>query len=115
MIKLLSRIERIEATLRDSAAGAVLLREPQTDADGAEWEGFAAEVFVAQDSGKRVIVRASGSPSFRQILGAEYHDDDFSALVALLACSPATDGRGNALRQAIAQAQGNSLEVVREV
>lgn len=112
MMKLLSRIEKIEATLRESSAGAVLLREPETDADSASWERFAADAFAAQDSGQRIIVRASGAPDYRRIPGAEYYGDDFTALLALLALTPATDGRGNALRAAIAKAQGSSLPVI---
>lgn len=114
-MKLLSRIEKIEATLRESSAGAVLLLEPAADAGSECWERFAADVFAAHDSGQRVVVRASGAPDYRRIPGAEYYGDDFTALVALLAMTPTTGGRGNALRAVIAKAQGSSLDVVREV
>ena len=112
-MKLLSRIEKVEATLRESSAGAVLLLEPAADAGSECWERFAADVFAAQDSGQRVIVRASGAPAFRRISGCRYFENDLAALLELLACTPSTDGRGNALREAIAQAQGASLEAVR--
>lgn len=115
-MKLLNRIEKIEATLRNQSAGAVLLCEPAPDANDAAWEQFSADVSAAQDAGQKVIVRASGAPTIHRLAGVIYEPDDFSALLALLAYTPADDGRSkDRLHQLIKQVQGTSLPVVREV
>lgn len=115
-MKLLNRIEKIEATLRNQSAGAVLLCEPASDANDAAWEQFSADVSAAQDAGQKVIARASGAPVIRRLAGVTYESDDFLALLALLADTPADDGHSkNRLCQIIEQVQGTSLPVVREV
>ena len=115
-MRLLNRIEKIEATLRNQSAGAVLLCEPAPDANDAAWEQFSADVSAAQDAGRKVIARASGAPAIRRLAGVTYEPDDLSALLALLACTPADDGCSkNRLHQLLAQASGTSLPVVLEV
>lgn len=114
-MKLLSRIEKIEATLRESTTGAVLLREPPENASADEWETFGKLVSLALEAGQRVIVRASGASAFRRIRGAIYEPEDFSALLALLACSPADDGHSqDKLSQIVNGVQGSTLPVVHE-
>lgn len=114
-MKLLSRIEKIEATLRESTTGSVLLREPPETATTEKWKTFGQLVSQALEAGQRVIVRASGAAALRRIRGAIYEPDDLSALLALLACSPADDRHSHdKLSQIVNGIQGRTLPVVHE-
>lgn len=110
---LLARIKRIESTLLDAPAGAVLLREPPDDADESTRNAFESEVHEALASGRKVIVRRNGNDRMRRP-GVEYFEDDFAAVLALAAGTPDPD-HGDRLRAVLAQCRNTPLPVVKEV
>jgi hypothetical protein len=108
------RIEKIEALIK-AAPGAVLLREPPVDALEAEFYDHAQEVADALLQEAVVIVRRNGSDRLRRP-GVIYVDDDFNGLLAVLAHTPADDGKSkDRLSQILSEAQGSALPVVRGV
>ncbi len=108
------RIEKIEALIK-APPGALLLSEPPPDAPEAAFDDQATKVANALLQEAAVIVIRNGSGRLRRP-GVIYVDDDFNGLSVLLANSAATDGRSrNKLSQIIAEVQGSSLPVVREV
>lgn len=113
---MLHRIKKIEATIQQSATGAVLLHEPAEDADREAREAFDAELDQAKEAGQVVVVHTSGKWPHRRIPGVIYESEALAALCALMAHTPATDGRSkDMLSQIVAAAQGTSLPVVCEV
>lgn len=109
---LLARIKRIESTLLDAPAGAVLLREPPADADDGARSAFQSEIHEALESGRKVIVRRNGKDRMRHP-GVEYYDDDLSALLALAACTPDQE-HGDRLRAILARCMNTPLPVAKE-
>lgn len=109
---LLARIKRIESTLLDAPAGAVLLREPPDDADESTRNAFESEVHEALASGRKVIVRRNGTARLRRP-GVEYYDDNFSAWLALAASTPDPE-HGDRLRAILAKCRNTPLPVVKE-
>ena len=115
-MNILSRIEKLEALIQQSATGAILLREPSED-DGNEARAtFENELSQAIEAGHQVVVHTFGKYPYLRIAGVIYESDAFAALCTLMAHTPATDGRSkDKLCQIIAEAQGSTLPVVREV
>ncbi len=113
---MLHRIKEIEATIQQLATGAKLLHEPAEDAGKEAREAFDNELAKAVEAGHQVVVHTFGKYPYLRIAGVIYESDKFNALTALLAHTPATDGRSkNKLCQIIAEAQGTTLPVVCEV
>ncbi len=110
---MLHRIIKIEATIKQSATGAMLLHEPAEDAGKDAREAFDAELDQSIEAGHVVIVHTSGEWPSRRIPGVIYESEAFAALCALMAHTPATDGRSkDMLSQTVAAVQGISLPVV---
>jgi hypothetical protein len=115
-MSLLNRIKKVEATMLQPALGAVLLREPAEDAGTEAREAFEAAIAEAIEAGHQVVVRTACYEPNRRMAGVIYESDGFVALLALAAHTPATDGRSkDMLCQALAEARGSALPVVREV
>jgi TRAP-type mannitol/chloroaromatic compound transport system substrate-binding protein len=113
---LLHRIKKIEDQIQPLAAGAILLHEPAEDAGKEAREAFDTELAKAIEAGHQVIVHTSGKYPCLRIAGVIYESGAFDAMCALMAHTPATDGRSkNKLCQIIAEAQGTTLPIVREV
>ena len=115
-MNILSRIEKLEALIQQSAISTRLLREPSPD-DGPEaMATFETEFAQAFEAGHQVIVHTAGKEPTRRIAGVIYEPNAFVAMLALAAHTPATDGRSkDKLFQIINEAQGSALPVVREV
>ena len=117
-MNIIARIRRIEAAMPKPVMGAILLREPGTDATDEAREVFEKEVSEAIGSGYRVVALTAGPLPIRRIAGVVYEAEHFNALLATMALSPANDGHSpNRLSQLIAEicTSGSSLPVVREV
>ncbi|MBK8319974.1 MAG: hypothetical protein IPL05_16070 [Betaproteobacteria bacterium] len=113
---LLHRIKKIEDQTQHLSAGAVLLREPAEDSCREAREAFDTELAKAIEAGHQVVVHTSGKYPCLRIAGVIYESGAFDAMCALMAHTPATDGRSkNKLCQIIAEAQGTTLPIVREV
>jgi len=108
------RIEKIEALMK-LAPGAVLLREPPVDSPDAEFAEHADKVASALHQEGVVIVVRNGSDRLRRP-GVIYVDDDFNALLAVLAHTPGTNGKHkDKLSQIVSEVQGSALPTVRQV
>lgn len=108
------RIEKIESLIK-VPPGALLLREPPLDVPEAAFDDHATKVANALLQEAAVIVIRNGSDRLRKP-GVIYVDDDFNGMTALLAHTPATDGRSkNKLSQIIAEVQGSALPVIQGV
>lgn len=107
-----SRIQKVEQAVKQSASGAVLLREP---ADGDEHEAFDSALAQAIEAGHQVVVLTGKEPN-RRIAGVIYVTDQFNAQLALAAHTAATDGHSkDMLAQILAEAQGKTLPIVKTV
>lgn len=107
-----SRIQKVELIVKQSASGAVLLREP---ANGDDRMPFDTAIAQAIEAGHQVIVLATVEPT-RRISGVIYAANEFEAQLALAANTPATDGHSkDRLAQIIRESQGSSLPVVKTV
>ena len=113
---LLHRIQIIEEQVHQMSIGAVLLREPAEEAGEEAREALEAAIAEALAAGHQVVVHTANKEPNRRIAGVIYEPDGFVAFLALAAHTPATDGRSKSkLSQIIAEAQGTSLPVVKEV
>lgn len=113
---LLHRIKKIEDQIQQSTAGAILLHEPAEDTNKEAREAFDNELAKAIEAGRQIVIHTSGKEPNRRIGGVIYEASGFNAFLALAAHTPATDGRSkDKLCQIIADAQGTTLPVVREV
>ena len=108
-----SRIAKIEAALAAKPAGAVLFREPPTDAGDGARESFDTEVCKAIDSGCAVIVVRNGQDRLRRS-GVTYVPNEFEGQLALAAETPDAI-HGDRLRAILAQCRNTVLPVVKEV
>ncbi len=109
---ILNRLKKIETTMQQSSAGAVLLREPAGDAGQEARKAYEAAVSEALTAGQRVIVRTAGTSQRQNSGNIRYEESDFGALCSLLGALPANGG-GTQLDQIIASVQGTPLPVVR--
>lgn len=108
-----TRIQKIEQVVKQSASGAVLLREP---VDGDDHESFESALAQAIEAGHQVVVHTANKEPNRRIAGVIYEPDGFVAFLSLAANSPSTDGRSkNKLSQIILEAQGTTLPIVKGV
>lgn len=117
-MNIISRIRRIEAALPKPVMGAILLREPGPDATDEAREVFDNEISDAIASGYHVVVQTAGPIPAQRIHGVAYEAEQFNALLAKMALSPASDGHSpDRLSQVIAEISksGSTLPVVREV
>ena len=113
---LLHRIQKIEEQVHQMSIGAVLLREPAKESGEEARDAFEVAIAVALAAGHQVVVHTASKEPNRRIAGVIYESDGFVAFLELAAHIPATDGRSkNKLSQIIAEAQGTSLPVVKEV
>lgn len=105
-----TRIQKIEQVVKQSASGAVLLREP---VDGDDRESFESALAQAIEAGHQVVVHTANKEPNRRIAGVIYEPDGFVAFLALAAHSPATDGHSkDRLAQIIRESQGSTLPIV---
>lgn len=110
------RIETLEAIVQRLATGAVLIREPSEDDGNEAKRTFESELDQAVEAGHQVVVHTAGKYPRQRIADVTYTSDAFAALCALLAHTPATDGRSkDKLCQIVAEVQGRALPVVCEV
>lgn len=112
-MNLLSRIKKIELTLLDVPAGAVLLREPPIDADTNTCASFDLELREALESSRKVIVRRNGGNRLLRS-DVEHCEDDISAMLALAAGTPDID-HSDRLSAILFGCRNTSLPVVKEV
>ena len=115
-MNLLHRIKKIEEQVHQMSIGAVLLREPAEEADEETREAFEAVITEALAAGHQVVVHTAGKDPNRRIVGVIYEANWFNALTAMLAHTPATNGRSkDKLSQIILEAQGTTLPIVKGV
>lgn len=107
-----SRIAKIEAALAAKPTGAVLFREPPTDADDSARESFDAKVCKAIESGCGVIVVRNGQDSLRRS-GVTYVPNDFEGQLALAAATPDAI-HGDRLRAILARCMNTPMPIVKE-
>lgn len=111
-----TRISKIEAALTNHAAGAVLLHEPSPNDDGEAQATFDCELAKAIEAGHQIVIHTYGKEPNRRIGGVIYESEAFAAWCALMAHTPATDGRSkDKLCQIINEVQGTTLPVFRGV
>jgi hypothetical protein len=113
---LLHRIQKIEEQVHQMSIGAVLLREPAEEAGEETREAFEAAITEALAAGHQVVVHTAGKEPSRRIPGVIYEANEFNALTAMLAHTPADDGRSkDKLSQIIAELRCTTLPIAKGV
>ena len=111
-MSIISRIRRAESLMPHQSPGAVILREPPSDATDEAVAAFASAMVAEQSTGHSVIVVRNGTNRLRRPC-VTYAANEFEAQLAAAATTP-DDVYGDKLRAILANCK-TGLPIVREV